>query len=46
MEIATRDPGRKHFYLSLVKSAMRIVGCVVAAGTSSVVLLAFFFAVA
>jgi hypothetical protein len=23
-EVATKDPGRKHFYISLVKSAVRI----------------------
>lgn len=46
MEIATKDPGKKHFYLSLVKSAVRLAGCLGAAATGSVVLLALFFAVA
>lgn len=40
------DPSKKHFYLSLVKSAIRLLGCLGAAGTGSVVLLALFFAVA
>jgi len=38
------DPSKKHFYISLVKSGMRLTGCLVAAYTSSVVLLALFFA--
>jgi hypothetical protein len=46
MEMATKDPGKKHFYLSLVKSAVRLAGCLAAAATGSVVLLALFFAVA
>ena len=28
LSIAAKDPGKKHFYISLVKSALRIVGCV------------------
>jgi len=40
------DVSKKHFYLSIVKSVVRLVGCLVAAGTSSVVLLALFFAIA
>jgi hypothetical protein len=28
MQIAFRDPGKGHFYMSLAKSAIRIVGCV------------------
>ena len=43
---AAKDPGKFHFYASLVKSGVRLTGCLVAAGTSSVVLLALFFAVA
>jgi|TARA_Y100001938_G_C7868185_1_gene318978 hypothetical protein len=27
MKIATKDPGKAHFYISLVKSFIRIVGC-------------------
>ena len=34
------DVSRKHFYISLVKSATRIVGCVVALFTGSIVWLA------
>lgn len=41
-----KDPSPKHFYISLVKSGLRLVGCLIAAYTSSVVALAFFFAVA
>jgi len=40
------DVSKKHFYLSLVKSAVRLGGCVWAAATGSVVALAFFFAIA
>ena len=46
MEVANKDPGKKHFYLSLVKSVVRLVGCLWAAATGSVVALAFFLAVA
>ena len=38
------DPSRKHFYISLIKSGLRLAGCLVAAYTGSVVLLALFFA--
>lgn len=27
MTVATKDPGKKHFYLSLFKSAVRIGAC-------------------
>jgi len=40
------DPSKKHFYLSLIKSAVRLIGCLAAVGTSSVVLLALFLAIA
>lgn len=30
-----KDPSKKHFYISLVKSAIRIAGCVAALATSS-----------
>ena len=46
LSIAAKDPGKKHFYLSLFKSAVRLAGCLAAAATGSVVLLALFFAVA
>jgi len=32
---AAKDPGLGHFYISLVKSAVRIAGCVVALATGS-----------
>ena len=32
---ASKDPGNFHFYVSLVKSATRIAGCVVALLTGS-----------
>ena len=35
-----KDPSKKHFYISLVKSAIRIAGCVVALFTGSIVWLA------
>jgi len=38
------DPSRKHFYISLIKSVLRLAGCLVAAYTGSVVALALFFA--
>ena len=34
------DVSRKHFYISLIKSATRIAGCVVALFTGSIVWLA------
>ena len=40
------DVSKKHFYLSLVKSGVRLVGCFGAAYTSSVIMLASFFALA
>lgn len=43
---AAKDPGLGHFYVSLFKSAVRIIGCAVAAYTGSIVMLAVFFAVA
>lgn len=41
-----KDTSKKHFYLSIVKSVIRLAGCLAAAGTSSVVLLALFLAIA
>lgn len=35
-----KDPSKKHFYISLVKSAIRIAGCVVALFTGSIFWLA------
>lgn len=32
---AAKDPGKFHFYISLVKSAVRIAGCLVALATGS-----------
>ena len=46
MNIVTKDPGKAHFYISLVKSAIPIAGCVVALLTGSVVWLAGGFLVA
>lgn len=42
MTIQPKDTSRKHFYISLVKSGLRLAGCLVAAYTGSVVALAFF----
>ena len=30
MTVATKDPGKRHFYLSLVKSVLRMGACVFA----------------
>lgn len=43
---AAKDPSRFHFYTSLIKSVVRLAGCLVAAFTGSVVTLAIFLAVA
>ena len=43
---AGKDPGKGHFYVSLIKSGLRLIGCLVAAYTSSVVLLALFLGAA
>ena len=43
---ASKDPGKGHFYVSLIKSAVRLIGCLVAAYTGSVITLAVFLAVA
>ena len=43
---ASKDPGKGHFYVSLGKSAVRLIGCLVAAYTGSVITLAVFLAVA
>ena len=43
---AGKDPGKGHFYVSLIKSSLRLVGCLVAAYTGSVVLLALFLGAA
>ena len=41
-----KDPSKKHFYLSLVKSAVRLGGCLWGAATGLVVALALFLAIA
>ena len=41
-----KDPGKTHFYLSMVKSIIRLGACLVAAGTGSLVLFALLFAIA
>jgi len=41
-----KDPSKKHFYLSLIKSGVRLGGCLWAAATGSVVALALFLAIA
>lgn len=46
MNIQPKDPSKKHFYISLVKSAIRIAGCVVALLTGSVMWLAGGFLIA
>ena len=37
---------RKHFYLSLLKSGLRIAGCLIAGISNSVLILCIFFALA
>ncbi len=46
MKVTNKDPSKGHFYVSLVKSVVRLVGCVVAIYTGSVIMLAIFLAVA
>ena len=46
MNIQPKDPSKKHVYISLVKSAIRIAGCVVALLTGSVMWLAGGFLIA
>lgn len=29
-KVATKDPGKQHFFLSIIKSVLRLLGCVVA----------------
>ncbi len=41
-----KDPGNKHFAVSLVKSAIRLVGCAVALAFNSVGILATSFLIA
>jgi hypothetical protein len=43
---ASKDPGKGHFYVSLIKSGVRLAGCLVTAYTGSVITLAIFFAIA
>ena len=43
---AGKDPGKGHFYVSLIKSSLRLVGCLVAVYTGSIVLLALFLGAA
>jgi len=35
-----KDPSKKHFYISLVKSVIRIIGCVAVLGGLSIIWLA------
>lgn len=48
--IAAKDPGKGHFYVSLAKSVLRIVGCIgamnMAAPGEAVIVLALAFLVA
>ena len=41
-----KDPGKMHYYISLVKSGIRIVGCVGAVVLQSITLLAVSFLLA
>jgi hypothetical protein len=43
---ASKDPGKFHFYVSMVKSAVRIAGCVLTLSTGSIFWLAGGFLVA
>ena len=44
--VATKDPGKKHFYISLVKSAVRIAGCVAVLAGFGITWLALAFLIA
>ena len=41
-----KDPGKMHYYISLVKSGIRVAGCVVAVVLQSITLLAISFLIA
>ena len=43
---ASKDPGLRHFYVSMTKSVIRIAGCAIALLTGSIVWLASGFLVA
>ena len=40
MQIEPKDPSKKHFYISLVKSALRILGCLAVIAGAGVLWLA------
>ena len=46
LSIAAKDPGKKHFYISLVKSALRIIGCAAVLTGAGIMWLAVAFLVA
>jgi len=41
MQFLGRDPGPRHFYLSLIKSGVRVAGCLYAALSGSIAVLAW-----
>ena len=46
LSIAAKDPGKKHFYISMIKSGVRILGCVAALAGFGITWLALAFLVA
>ena len=46
MQFLGRDPGEKHFAISLIKSSIRLLGCVLSIAFQSVSILAVSFLVA
>lgn len=46
MQFLARDPGRRHFVVSILKSGVRILGCVLGVTLQSISIMAIFFLVA
>ena len=43
LNVQPKDPSKRHFYISMVKSTLRMVGCVLGVLFQSVSVLAFMF---
>ena len=41
-----KDPGKKHFYISMVKSGLRLAGCAIAFATGAIGWFVILFAIA
>jgi len=46
MQFLARDPGRRHFVVSILKSGVRILGCVLGIALQSISVMAVLFLVA